>query len=189
MLYTYEPSGKTVTRTFRLDQKWDLVLEKEAEGRNISVSALLNQIVLKFVFTDRHYDGGLAITLPSKTFASLIERMREDDAAEVGHNTGLTIPEDRFLMRGIPPDYRSVIWFIKEILDKYNGLFQCVHHKTRDRTFLHLRHYLGKNWSHFLSNYMLSLFRSILGIDVQTELREDSVTVYIDNRAITKKPR
>lgn len=187
MLYTYEPSGKTVTRTFRLDQKWDLILEKEAERRNISVSALLNQIVLRFVFADRHYVEGLAITLPSKTFASLVERMRMEDAAEVGHNTGLTIPEDRFLMRGVPQDYKSVIWFVEEILDKYNGLFQCVHHETRDKNFLHLRHNFGKNWSHFLSNYMVALFRSVLNLDVSTELREDSVTVYISNKAITKK--
>jgi len=189
MSYTYEPSGKTVTRTFRPDQKWDLVLEKEAEKRNISVSALLNQIVLKFVLADRYYVGGLAITLPSKTFTSLIERMREEDAAEVGNNTGRTIPKDRFLMRGVSPDYKSVIWFVEEILDRYNGLFQCVHHETRDKNFLHLRHNLGKNWSHFLSNYMVALFRSVLDIDVKTELREDSVTVYISNKAITKKRR
>jgi hypothetical protein len=187
MLYTYEPSGKTVTRTFRLDQKWDLILEKEAERRHISVSALLNQMVLKFVFTDRHYVEGIAITLPSRTFASLIERMREEDVAELGYNTGLTIPEDRFLMRGVPPDYKSVIWFIEVILDKYNGLFQCVHHETRDRAFLHLRHGFGENWSHFLSNYMVALFKSVLDLDVRTELREDSVTVYIREKAITKK--
>jgi len=180
-----------------MDQKWDLILEKEAERRNISVSALLNQMVLKFVFTDRHYvEGiaitlpGIAITLPSGTFASLIERMGEEDAAEVGYNTGLTIPEDRFLRAsaraGVPPDYKSVIWFIEVILDKYNGLFKCVHHETRDRTFLYLRHGLGENWSHFLSNYMVALFRSVLDLDVSTELREDSVTVFI-REAITKK--
>jgi len=189
MSYTYEPSGKTVTRTFRLDQKWDLILEKDAERRNISVSALLNQIVLKFVLADRYYVGGLAITLPSKTFASLIDRMKEEDVAEVGHNTGLTIPEDRFLMRGVLPDYKSAIWFVMEILDKYNGLFQCVHHETRDRTFLYLRHNLGKNWSHFLSNYMIAMFRSVLDLDVKTELRKDSVTIYISDKAIKKKQR
>lgn len=188
-MYTYEPSGKTVTRTFRLDRKWDRILEEEAMRRNISVSALLNQIVLKFVFTDRYYARGLAITLPSRTLASIVERIREDDIFEVGNNAGLTIPKDRFLMRGITPDYKSVVWFIGEILDKYNGLFKCVHNETREGTFFHIRHDLGKNWSHFLSNYMTSLFRSLLDIDVKTESQEDSVTVYVGKADIAQKRR
>lgn len=188
-MYTHKPSGRTVTRTFRVDENWDRVLEEEADRRDISVSALLNQIVQRFVLAGRYYSDGLAVVLPSKTFASLIERVQEDDATELGHNTGLTIPEDRFLMRGITPDYESVIWFIEEILDKCNGLFSCVHHESRERAFIHLRHDLGENWSRFLGTYMHSTFKSLLGIDVRTELREDSVTVYIDKNEIKKGQR
>ena len=188
-MYSFLPSGRTVSRTFRLDQNWARILEEEAERRDISISALLNQLVHKFIYTDRYYEGGLAVTLPNKTFTALIERMREEDAAEVGNNTGMTIPEDRFLMRGMTPDYESLIWFFEEILDKYNGIFKCVHHENRDSSFLHLRHDLGENWSHFLSNYMTSTFKSLLGIDVRTELREDSVTVYIDKKPATRRRR
>ena len=188
-MYDFLPSGRTVSRTFRLDQNWARILGEEAERRDISVSALLNQLVQKFIFTDRYYEGGLAVTLPNKTFTALIGRMRVEDASEVGSNTGLTIPEDRFLMRGMTPDYESVIWFFEEILDKYNGIFTCVHHENRDSAFLHLRHDMGENWSHFLSNYMISTFKSLLDIDVRTELREDSVTVYIDNKNVTRRRR
>lgn len=186
-MYTYKPSGRTVTRTFRVDENWDRVLEEEAERRDISVSALLNQIVHRFVLTGRYYDDGLAVVLPDKTFASIIERVQEVDAAELGHNTGLTVPEDRFLMRGIKPNYESVIWFIEEVLDRCNGLFSCVHHETREGTFLHLRHDLGENWSRFLGSYMVSTFKSLLGIDVRTELREDTVTVYINPKSIRQE--
>ena len=48
---------------------------------------------------------------------------------------------------------------------------------------------MGENWSHFLSNYMISTFKSLLDIDVRTELREDSVTVYIDNKNVTRRRR
>lgn len=188
-MYTYKPSGRTVTRTFRVDENWDRVLEDEADRRDISVSALLNQIVHRFVVTGRYYDDGLAVVLPDKTFALIIERVGGDDAAKLGHNTGLTVPEDRFLMRGISPDYESVIWFIEEVLDKCNGLFSCVHHENEEKAFLHLRHDLGENWSRFLGSYMLSTFKSLLGIDVRTELREDTVTVYIDKKAIKKGRR
>lgn len=183
-MYTYEPSGESVTRTFRLDKKWDAVLEEEARNRNISVSALLNQVVLKFVFADRYYHAGLAVTLPNKTFSSMIERIRTDDMIELGYNTGVVIPEDRFTMRGMQRDYRSVIWFIREILDKYNGLFRCVYQETPRRNILLLRHLLGKNWSHFLSNYMKALFKGLLDIEVKTEMKADYVTVYINKKQL-----
>jgi hypothetical protein len=36
---------------------------------------------------------------------------------------------------------------------------------------------------------MISTFKSLIGIDVRTELREDTVTVYIDKKAIKQKRR
>jgi hypothetical protein len=188
-MYTFEPSGVSVTRTFRLDKKWDAVLEEVAKSRNISVSALLNQIVLKFVFADRYYDAGLAVTLPNKTFSSMIARIKIDDMIELGHNTGVVIPEDRFTMRGLPRDYKSVIWFIREILDKYNGLFKCVYQETPQRNVLLLRHSLGKNWSYFLSNYMNALFKNLLDIEIKPDMKADYVTICIDKKDTFKERR
>ncbi|MFC1803034.1 hypothetical protein ACFL0D_03595 [Thermoproteota archaeon] len=48
-----EPSEETVTRSFRVNKEWDEILHEEAQWRGISVSALLDQIVRRYVVSDR----------------------------------------------------------------------------------------------------------------------------------------
>ena len=59
---------KTITRTFRIKDDYDLILHEEAKRQNISVNVLMDKIIRRFVLFDRFKDRINIINLPNRTF-------------------------------------------------------------------------------------------------------------------------
>lgn len=185
-LYTDEPSSRrrTVTRTFRVDVEWDEVLQVEAEKLGITVSALMNQILRRYAVADRFFDRYRTIVIGNKTFNSILQSLSENQIAELGKAAGCIRPKERLLSVGRPLSFDSLCWLIGEIYDRYDYWFKSEHHVVKNENIFQLNHNLDKNWSIFVSNYMASMFKTILDVDVKTESRDDSVTVYVENRFV-----
>jgi predicted HicB family RNase H-like nuclease len=47
---------KTITRTFRIKDDWDIILHEEAERQNISVNTLIDKILRRYALFDRYTD-------------------------------------------------------------------------------------------------------------------------------------
>lgn len=166
-----------VTRTFRIEHEYDEALREEAEKKGTSVNSLANQILKKFAESGRYFGRGQSITLSPRTFQHLITSLSNDAIAEAGKKAGKSLPKDRLLMRGLPINRESAIWYIMEVLGGYNDWFTCDVHDRKDNTLLHLRHVYDEKWSIFLMNYLNSLCVDLMDIpEIKFEITESTVS-------------
>ena len=169
-----------VTRSFRIEKKYDEALREDAEQFGTSVNSLANQILKKYTESDRYFREGQSISLSPRTHENLINKIDDAQIIESGRESGLVIPKDRLLMRGMMLDRESVIWYISEVLGGYNDWFTCDIHERDNDTLLHLRHVYNKKWSLFLKSYLSALFEEILKEpDLEFDLTDSTVNLVI----------
>ena len=180
----YNPSGETVTRTFRLGEEWDKILEHEADMQGISVSALLQQIVRRYVCSERFIDQRSTLVINHNAFSSFLVKLSEDEIVESAELFGSIEPEEELLKRGLEFNFESIIWLLDEIYGRYAGWFVVDNYPSKAEIMLHLRHTLNMKWSMYVAGFVSSMFRTLLDIDLKPEIRLDSVTIYIPKKQI-----
>jgi len=169
-----------VTRTFRIEHKYDEALREEAEKRGTSVNSLANQILKRFSESSRYFGRGQSITLSPRTFENILTDLSDKEIAEAGKISGHSLPKDRLLMRGMPINRESVIWYITEVLGGYNDWFTCDIHERKDHTLLHLRHVYNLKWSIFIKNYIDSLCVELIDMhDIELDITDSTISFEI----------
>jgi len=169
-----------VTRTFRIEKRFDDALREEASKLGTSVNSIANHILKKYTESDRHFGEGQSITLSPRTHQNILNRVDEDQIIEAGRESGLVVPKDRLFMGGMPLDRDSVIWYISQVLGGYDDWFTCDVHERKDGTHLHLRHVYNIKWSLFLEGYISALIEEILEIkDAKFDVTNSTVSVLI----------
>ena len=133
--------------------------------------------------------GGLSLrpkSPPQKAISYNLFRgeYNDEDIKDLGMDSGILLPEEELLRRGLPNNFSSLVWIMKEVYGRYGGWFSVDHYITEDENVLHLQHFMERKWSIYLSNFFTSMFKTNLDIDVNVELREESVTFYISNKQI-----
>ncbi|MFC1803035.1 hypothetical protein ACFL0D_03600 [Thermoproteota archaeon] len=122
--------------------------------------------------------------MDNKAFDRLLQIINEDSIKDMGTVSGRLLPEEELLKRGLSHSFQSFVWMMKEVYGRYRGWFNVDHYTTEDQNVLHLQHYLNRKWSIYLSHYFSSMFKSNLELEIETEIREESVTIYISNKQI-----
>jgi hypothetical protein len=171
--------GKTVGRSFRIDEEWLNVLSEEAERQGISVNSLMNRLLQQYSFIRYMLRYG-AITLTRKGFSAIVESCPKDMIKENARNAGSTIAKDLLRTMGAPTNYRFLVFLITNLLSEFAGWFECDHHIRGNKEILHLRHDLGPNWSIYLDEAASEMFKSTANKKVKTEILGNSVTITID---------
>jgi len=179
---------KTVTRTIRINEAYDDVLKYESERHGVSVNTLVDQVLRRYAHSYRYFEGLSAVTISGKTLERLLSNVPEEKMSELGQTLGEERPKNLLLLRGLPLDYGSVIWYLTELLGDTSNWYRATYHRREENDILHLSHGLGPGWSLFLEQYVLALFREVLGLAPATEVLGNSVTFTIDASKF-KKPR
>jgi len=180
------PKEKTVTRTIRINEAYDEVLKYEAERHGVSVNTLVDQVLRRYSHSYRYFDGLSAVTISGKTLVKLLSNIPEEKMSELGRSLGEERPKNLLLLRGLPLDYNTVIWYLTELLGDTSNWYRATYHHREENDMLHLSHSLGEGWSLFLENYVLSFFKEVLGVIPKTEVLGNSVTFTIDVPKIKK---
>lgn len=176
---------RMITRTFRINPEYDKIIGEEAERHGLSVSALLNQIIRRYVLITRYTESTPSIILPYKLFAKLLEAIPDKDIIEIAEKAGSTLPEEALLQRGKQIEFDAINWFLEVVYGQYGNWFDANQTFMDGQERLHLSHQLNQKWSKFLASYMKAMFNSTLDITTKTETRPNSTTLYIPNN---KKP-
>lgn len=91
---TYNPYmiNKTITRTIRYDKGYDEVIQNEATKKGVTINAIMEQMIRKYVLSYRYYEnlGTISFSLPS--MLSLLEIMDEDRLVKTASAIGLERP-------------------------------------------------------------------------------------------------
>lgn len=76
--------GKTVTRSFRINESAFDAIKEEAERRNISVNTFVNQILMTYANFDRYLDTVRMMKVPTSVLRQIVEAVPEEKLVEVG---------------------------------------------------------------------------------------------------------
>jgi len=110
---------------------------------------------------------------------TIFDQISKNDVEDTAYGLGNQKVNESLMRRGMEVNYNNVIWYISQILGEYNGWFRCDLLQEQKVDHLHLSHTLSRKWSDFLANYISSIFRDILGLEIQPVILENAVNFEI----------
>jgi hypothetical protein len=176
-LYIDRGNKETTVRTFRLIKEWDDILNEDAQKQSISTSALLNQIVERYIIYERFMENFDGVTLESSTLLMMIENLSEKQMEEIGSSVGSRSIRNSLFVRGLKQDYEAVKFLLEFIYDKYSGWFNSNFYDDKDDEVIYHRFRMGSKWGHFLKGFISKAFEEALGIKANVTLFDDSLSI------------
>ena len=173
---------RTIGRSFRIDEEWFKVLQKEAEREGITVNSLMNKILRQYSLVHRHtmrYDN---LLMPKQGIKVILDSVPEEQINKIAKLLGTTIILDTFRAWGIPKTHDSLVAFIKNLLSDYAHWFKYDHHVFKDKEVFHFRHNLGPKWSIFIAEVIPTAFKFLLNKTTNYEIVNGSVTITIEKK-------
>ena len=171
--------SQSKTRTLRIDEELDSVIQSDAERLGMSPNALINKVLLRYKDMLRYEVPGDWITLGGETFKSILDQLSIDQIEDISYELGNKNFVENLLRRGIEINHKNVLWFIAHQLGEYSGGFRCDLYEKKDADIMHLTHNFGRKWSHFLVNYVTGILQGELGLKVQSVVLENDVHLTI----------
>ena len=175
---------KFITKTFRIDADCEKILDEEAKKRGITVSALHNIILCRFIFDDRFFLDRGKITLSDSTFNHLINILTDEELDSVGELAGLTRPKLIIACMNKKLNFENIVEFVTNILGKYWGWFTTKYSTIDDKKIFILEHNFDSRFGIFLHGYFQSMLKEIINGDIISEIGEDYITIAIKNSQI-----
>ena len=169
----------TTTRTLRLDKNHDELLQHESKRGGMSVNALINKLIQQYVDTLRYYEEGKMISMSTSTFKSVLDQLSQNEIENFAYGLGTQKANESLMRRGLETNYTNIVWYISLILGEYNGWFRSDFLIGKDVDSLHLSHSQGVKWSYFIAQYISSILREELGMQVNFMILENAVNYKI----------
>jgi hypothetical protein len=182
-----EKRKKTVTRTFRINEEWDKVLETEAKEQGVSINVLMNKILRRYALFERWADKYEVLHIMPRTLERILDAASEEGLAEAGQAEGSVRPIDSLTMMGRRISHESIVSLVTEF---YGGTdfarwFHCDYHPELGSDVFHLRHRLGNKWSIFIKNYLTAMFENLLKSRVESKAMDQAVTITLERASKT----
>ena len=181
------PKRETITRTIRIERRYDTILREEAERKGYSVNALMDQILKRYVDLSRFYDGQMILSFTNQTFFKFFDKLDDDDIDQIVESVSIEDLKESLMMRGLSVNVTSIVWFVKQFLGEFKGWFRCDVTTENQITRLYLRHNFEHKWSYFLKQYLTSIFNETLGIEPSFAVMRNSVSVEFPMGKIQKQ--
>ena len=184
---------KTITRTFRIRQEWDSVLQEEAARQGVSVNVLLNKLLRKYSLYSRWSNRNNDASFTQRTLREILKTVQVESLAEAGTKSGALDAINIVNSMGLTLDYDSFVYLITEHLGgpHFARWFQCFHHTQGNKDIFHLQHDLGPKWSVFLEKYILAFLKSITDTEATTRVYDYAITLNVTRpkQKPTENPR
>jgi hypothetical protein len=177
----FEKKKKTITRTFRLRQEWDSILQEEAAKQGVSVNVLLNKILRKFSLYSRWNERNDDICLSQQTLREILKTDQFEQLAEAGTKSGALDGVNIVNAMGLSMNYNSFVYLITEHLGgrDFARWFHCFHHVQGNKDVFHLQHDFGRGWSIYLEKYVLSLLHTLTKAEAKIRVYDYAITIEV----------
>jgi hypothetical protein len=177
----FDKRKRTITRTFRIRQEWDNVLQAEATRQGVSVNVLVNKILRKYSLYSRWNDRNSDASLPKRTLREILNASQIEELAEAGNRAGALDAINIVNSMGLTMSYDSFVYLVTEHLGGPNFArwFHCFHHTKGNKELFHLQHDFGHGWSVFLEKFILSFLQSMTDIEAKTRIYDYAVTLEV----------
>jgi hypothetical protein len=162
-----------------LQESWDNILSQDCEELGISKEDLLIRLVRKYVYFDRFTEREHTINLTWQSFFPIIDKIAEVDIKRAANAAGRTVPRNLLKWRGFEISKSSIEMLMEEVYSRYGGWFNYRKFEEGTSTIYELSHLYGEKWSIYLSNYVLSMFKSLLDLSLNLEYKHNLVRFWI----------
>jgi len=186
-----EQPKKTRSVTFRIDSSVVDELQREADGKEVSLNVLVNQVLKRYSDWDR-YEGKLGIMpVPKTMLSSLMER-----AVDMAKNNGIEDVEP--YKKAIAKQAAEIafdimkdsvlfmkknfnLWTVLSVLHEYmkvSGINSDHLIDGRKHIFV-IQHDLGENWSLFTKELFEIIFEKLAEAKIETSITPNTVKVEV----------
>src|SRR2546427_11456689 len=165
--------GKTVAKSFRVNEKALAALQEEAARQSVSVNTLVNQLLLDYSEFGRFLQRVNALRLSRKTFGEILGMVSEDSLAKAGIAAGKGAPVALIASKWGKVNVSTVIEYIHD-LSAYANLFEDYEKNENERWTITLMHELGPKRSAFLTQYIGEAFAAA-GVQPKTKTSDRAV--------------
>jgi hypothetical protein len=165
--------GKTVAKSFRVNEKALTALQEEANRQSVSVNTLVNQLLLDYSEFGRFLQRINSLRLSRKTFQEILNMVSDENLVKAGMMAGKSGPMTIIASKWGKITINTVIEFIHD-LSAYANLFEYYEKNENERWTITLMHELGPKWSTFLTNYISEAFNAA-GVQPKTRTSDRAV--------------
>jgi len=165
--------GKTVAKSFRVNEKALGALQEEAARQSVSVNTLVNQLLLDYSEFGRFLQRVNAVRLSRKTFGEILSSVSDDSLVKAGQVAGKSAPMALIASKWGKINVNTVIEYIHD-LSAYANLFEYYEKNENERWTITLMHELGPKWSTFLTQYIGEAFAAA-GVQPKTKASDRAV--------------
>jgi hypothetical protein len=146
-------SKKTSTITFRIDEKYEKGLRKEAEEKRISLNTLANQIFGDHVELDQYMKKFGMVEMSKGSFRELLNTLDEKNIINFAKSVGSKEPKDFILFKWKEITVKSITDFIKMYFE-HCGYGMCDMESDESVSTVSIHHEFGKKGSIFLKAFL-----------------------------------
>ncbi len=167
---------KTSTITFRIDEKYEKGLRKEAEDKRISLNTLANQIFGDHVEFDQYMNKFGMVEMSRGSFKELLNSLDEKNIINFAKSIGSKEPKDFILFRWKEITVQSITDFIKMYFE-HCGYGMCDMQIEDSISTVSVHHEFGIKGSIFLKAFLEAIIQSTLEKEGIVETTDNSVTL------------
>ena len=164
-------------RTVRLTRNLDELIQKDAKEKNLSVNALVNNIMTKYSEWDRYISKFGFISIASETFQAILEEVDDEKIEKIAKELGQQMPQavTLFWFKEL-----SLETFLKTITlySKYSGLHKIEIERDED-CVITFHHELGEKWSVFLRYFISQFVESAVGVIPKVKTTDSLIIVRV----------
>jgi hypothetical protein len=168
--------NKTVLRTIRITQELDKLLQKDAQAKDVSVNALINQIITKYAEWDRLVEKFSFVSIASETFRSILKEVDDKKLENIARDLGSSMPKAVTLFWFKKLNLETCLKTIS-LFGKYSRLHVNEIELNEENCIITFHHGLGSKWSIFMRYFISQFVKSAVGTVPQTDVTDDLVVV------------
>ncbi|HMK84205.1 MAG TPA: hypothetical protein VK503_10850 [Candidatus Bathyarchaeia archaeon] len=161
-------SPATTNRTFRLDAEAARLLEKESKERDISINAIVNELIVRDLRRDRDFRGVRIFPTSIQVLRLLTEEPSDDKILEIA-NKLLNDSVHLELYRRMIGDFT-----LENVLAAMKRNYEFVETRHDHKRIIILALYAGRKWSLLNGAIWQGLFK-LAGLEVEYSVDENSV--------------
>ena len=158
---------RSVTMTFRIDERIMKLLRNESERRDISLNILVNHALKQFVEWDMYASKAGMIPVAKPVVSALFDKMTAQETIELASKVGHSAIHDIALFMQSKMDLQSFLsWFEMKMK---NSSIEFSHRLVNYTHTYVMKHELGYNWSLYQKTLLQIMFGEIFEkqIDIQ----------------------
>jgi hypothetical protein len=177
MINNRKKRQKATTRTVRLSEYLDILLEKDSEDKRISTNSLVTSIITRYAEWDRYTEKIGFISLPREVLKLMIDSIDDDEKIrQIAEGFGSRHAEEYMMLwfKRMSPDT-----FLDQLalFCRYAGLARYeIETDGRDHIIV-LHHELGRRWSIFLSHIIVPVMKNTAKVIPKFDITEYSVVI------------